>query len=481
MRLLKILAVLTIALALSVGAYAETQSVKVSGAITERAFARCNYDLKNHEARTAQTSNDWATFLQSTAEVQVDADLTDNVGGVIRLVNQRVWGDNVYLDDGQMCQIGPEGTLMSRTVGYTTTDTNADSFAVDVALAYIELKQFLYSPLTLRIGRQDLWFGKGFIIGANLTQFRNDIYAAEYTAIRSFDAIRATLDYDPLTIDAVYAKITENGMRKDDDVNLWGVNAGYVFDKYNADAEGYFWWKQDRNTGSPAGTSIGSVNGITSNNIYVLGTRGSIDPIENWTVSAEGAYQFGQFLGADYQNTTRQRSAWAVDASLECRYWKDKYAWKPVVAIEYILYSGETDASDDNNAFASGTYTGWDVMYRGKFDTAIREWQNVFYRTLQASSPACTNQQQLLLKGSIEPTDSLTINATYGHFWLCERYAGVTPNKNIGDELDFNLTWDYTEDVSFGLLAGWFFPGNHWANGNSDVAADVVGTVKLSF
>jgi len=339
----------------------------------------------------------------------------------------------------------------------------------------------LYSPLTLRIGRQDLWFGRGFIIGKNLTQYRNNIFAAEYTAVNSFDAIRATLDYDPWTIDAVYAKITENGMRADDDVNLFGINVGYVFDSYNADIEAYWWYKQDRNPGGTYGTSVTSINGHVSNDVHVFGARGSIDPIEDWTLALEGAYQGGNYLGVNSQVNSRTRSAWALDAMIECRFWQDDFAWKPVIGAEYIFYSGNKDMGDTNAAGATGHYEGWDQMYRGKFDTAIREFQNVFYRTAQASTPSSTNQHQILVRGTVEPTDSLTFNVVYAHFWLAEDIAPTNTKNNIGDEVDLQIVWDYTEDVSFGLLAGWFIPGSHWTDGRDDVATDLVGTVKLSF
>lgn len=105
MKLFKVLCVLALVFAVSTIAYAETQSVKVSGDITLRAFARNNYDLDNDDPGplvapavadpnlvgplgTAATrlnagveSTDWATYLLNTAEVQIDADLTDNVSG----------------------------------------------------------------------------------------------------------------------------------------------------------------------------------------------------------------------------------------------------------------------------------------------------------------------------------------------------------------------------------------------------------------
>ncbi|MFH1878806.1 MAG: alginate export family protein [Candidatus Omnitrophota bacterium] len=488
MKFLKVLCAVALVLAVSTIAYAETQSVKISGEITERAFARDNFDLDNNNTVTTNTgygSSDWATYLLSTVEVQVDADLTDNVAAVIRLENQRVWGDQYYLSDnnGELGRIaGIRDQVVARDVNWWGSLLNeSNAYKIGVDLAYIELKEFLYSPLTLRIGRQDLWFGKGFIIGNSLLDSENNIYPQEYTCVTSFDAVRATLDYDPWTIDGVFAKMSENARRSDDDINLWGINVGYVFDSYNAEVEGYWWYRQHRNPDTAATImSITANNNLTSNDVHTFGARGSFDPIEDWTIALEGAYQAGDFIGIAAQREERKRSAWAIDAMVECRYWQDDFAWRPVLGAEYIYYSGEKD-SGDRNVTSNGTYNGWDPMYRGKFDTAIREFQNVFYRTTQVSTPSFTNQHQLLVRGSVEPTDSLTVNATYAHFWLDKQYNEDNTRKNVGDEVDVTVTWDYTEDVSFGLLAGWFFPGNYWRGGEDNIATDVVGTVKLSF
>ena len=85
MKFLKVMCVVALMLAVSTAAFAETQSVKVSGDITMRGIARGNYDLNSNDIETnaGGESSDWASYLTSTAEIQVDADLTDNVSGVI--------------------------------------------------------------------------------------------------------------------------------------------------------------------------------------------------------------------------------------------------------------------------------------------------------------------------------------------------------------------------------------------------------------
>jgi hypothetical protein len=144
--------VLALVLTVSAIAYAETQSVKVSGDITVRTFARNNYDLDNDDPNPFQfgvQSTDWATHLMSTTEVQIDADLTDNVSGVIRLVNQRVWGNNQYYSApaGETGNVGVANGRWDLFTAAVINPGNGDEFDIVVDLAYIELKEFLYRCL----------------------------------------------------------------------------------------------------------------------------------------------------------------------------------------------------------------------------------------------------------------------------------------------------------------------------------------------
>ncbi|HNX90734.1 MAG TPA: alginate export family protein [Candidatus Omnitrophota bacterium] len=495
MKFLKIMLAIAMVMSISTVSFAETQTVKVSGDINSYAFARDNYNLNRDTAAAAtgvptdnsgSNSTSWQSYELTTTEVQVAADLTDNVSGVVKLFNQRMWGSSY--DSSEVSGLGMNNLPFNDQVSERTVASD-DAFNVNVELAYVELKEFLYSPLTLKIGRQDLWFGKGFIVGANMQDPDGSLIPYEYTVDRGFDAIRATLDYNPWTIDGIAAKINENAQLADDDTNLFGVNVGYVFDAYNAEAEAYWFMKQQRFTGSEATALVADVqNGVDSNDVHTIGMRGSMDPIEDWTLALEGAYQFGNYVGVDAQNEDRGRSAFAIDASAECRWLQNKFAWKPVGKLEYIFYSGEENLGSTGLTSANGEYHGWDSMYRGKFDTAIREYQNVYYVTAMSSCPSSTNQHQVLVSGSIQPTDSLTCSATYGVFWLQEKYtedpvAGVnTDKKFVGQEVDLNTVWDYTEDVSFGLLCAWFVPGDHFSSeAGNDVATDIVGSVKLSF
>lgn len=501
--------VIAVALCLTASAYAETQSVKVSGDLTVRGIWREAYELRGNppmdegvvlgrrDGRTTDTLvlyGGHQSWWMSNTEVEVDAELTDNVSTVIRLVNERDWNVNVKnINTGQ--NVSMNGSMFAGA-GYVA---NADDFQVNVDLAYVTLKNFVYCPLSVTIGRQDLWFGKGFIVGSNAVYNNYSvglIQAPEYTARTAFDSIKAVLDYDPWTISAIYSKISENATSDFDDIDLYGVNVGYRFECYKAEAEAYWFWKQDHSI--PAWNS----NKRDSNNdIHTIGMRGSMDPICDLTVAGEVAYQFGSYIGAVDQAVGMARSAWAADASAEYRGLMDKICWKPKLGLEYIFYSGEEGEANDNNA--TGIYHGWDPMFRGKYDSAIREFMGTYYSSYDypitaTGTPSCddasfTNQSQIVMSGSLEPMDCVTLKGNINLFWLNSPILAVNPGipvdavgniwtkGYIGTEFDGQAIWDYTEDVSFGLLMAWFVPGANVYQNADKAAQDIVGTCKVSF
>ncbi len=492
MKIFSILCALALVVGIATAAYADTQSIKVSGDLTVRGIVRDAYTFdasptENSPVLRAGADSPTQTFFMSTTELQVDADMTDNVSAVVRLVNQRDWNRAT-----KAIMIGTRLNPNGRC-GYTPLD---DEFDVAVDLAYVELKDFIYSPLTLTVGRQDIWIGKGFIVGANQQNIGNvlandvggELTAPEYTAINSFDAAKAVLDYDPWTITGIFAKIEENVVGSSDDVTLYGVNVGYVFDVYKADIEGYWFNKDDQQVENWA---AGDKHG---NDVHAVGARTTFDPIDVLTIDVEGAYQFGRYVGTRRQTAERERSAYAFDIAAEWRYLMDKYAWKPKLGGEIIIYSGNEE--EENPDVVSGDYTGWDPMYRGKFDSAIREFTGRYYVSamypqlntapLQSSPDAAfTNQQQYIIKGTIEPIETVTVNANYNLFCTMQDIqdaTGTTHDGIIGQEIDVVATWDYTEDVTFGILGAWFFPHDDvYANGLDDHATDVVGTMTVSF
>ena len=193
---------------LAVPAFASVQNVKVSGNIDSLYLYRHNFDL----GQEATIDEDQSEFITQTF-LRVDADLTDNVSTTVRLINERHWQN-------------------------TNDDSSSD---VDLNLAFVTLREMLYSPLTVIVGRQDFRYGNSFIMDSTGTNNSApsdsglSSTAGDLTKQKALDAIRIVLDYNPLTIEAFYSAIdpTTTGLTTiDDSVNLWGINTTYSLGSY---------------------------------------------------------------------------------------------------------------------------------------------------------------------------------------------------------------------------------------------------------
>lgn len=493
MKHLKLLAVLALLVAVSAPAFAETQTVKVSGALDSYWFYRRNLDLRdgndagsvpfgvavpaaNAGAGTTINASEGDNFFMSIAQVEVAADLTDSVSVVINLLNQRDWNADTYEASA--------GADLARGA-----ENREEEFDVAVDLAYAQMKEIFYAPLTLTFGRQDLWFGRGFIVGANYQDPNNSIGANEFTGVVSFDAVRATLDFEPWTIDVVYANIDENSHDAERDTQFWFTNVNYQFAEYNAEWEGYWHIDSDKDLvgGAPgAAGTIDTPRTAPDNLTQTVGTRAQFDPIQQITLGGEIAVQFGDYFSAGAQ-PERERQALALELFGEYRW---DYVWKPMAGVQYVHFSG------DNGLLTTGDYEGWNQLYRGPTYGDIRDWQQIFYATaLVSDQPAGTNQSHFALYGSLAPLEDLKIDGWVYWFQQDEPLivlSGTGQSElsgDIGTEVDVHVTYDYTEDVSFNMWLAWFMPGelfDHQTQGGTagstdDNAFQSVSSVKVVF
>ena len=491
MKHLRALIMAALVLAVAAPAFAETQNVKVSGSLDAYWFYRVNLDLQDNNdsgaipvagavpasggtTNSTGHSSEADDYFRSNTQIEVSADLTDNVSTVINIVNQRDWNADDFVADADFD---------------ATTTTVTNEFDIILDLAYVQMKEIFYSPLTLTIGRQDLWFGRGFIVGNNNAAWDTQgiTQADEYSVTTAFDALRATLDFNPWTIDFVFSKIQEGAHDPEDDIDLYIANVNYKFAEYNAVAEGYYVGEFDRNALRTAGTSLTNDSGGTrDNDTNTLGGRVQFDPISQITLGGELAYQFGSYRAAKAATvvfpSARDRDAWAADIFGTYRF---DYTWKPEITLEYVLFSGESDLG----AGSTQSYSAWNGLYRGKFWTAYADFREFVYATSDAGDTAAvTNEEFVQVKGALKPLDDLLLEAAFTYLWFSEDIhttatdptTGTRANE-IGWEIDLVATYDYTEDVSFGVLAGWFVPGDFYNSPNDATATDIVSSVKVTF
>jgi len=454
-------------MAACVPAFAAVQNIKVSGDILARMINRQNFDLTKGNGVNFE---DEISVFNTVVRLRVDADLTDNVSTVVRLINERDWD--------------------------VATVSSTD---IDLDLAYVTMKEFLYAPLTIAIGRQELHFGNDMIIGDGVgndpnasvvniggigtNQTTNYAEATGYTNAvngdlayrKAFDAIRATLDYDPLVIDVIFAVIDENtvaGADNNDDVNLYGINAGYQFDdKWSTSAEAYWWNKDQQNTANK------------NDRVVTIGARVSTNPTQKLNLQQEVAWQGGDKL--DTNSVTRERNAWASQTMVT---YVPGWRHDPVFGMVYSYFSGDADPASTGGATIGKEYHAWDPMFENQ--TAGR--------ILNALLPQW-NAHNVDLMAIVKPDfiDDVTLRIDWIYQCLSK---GLSTNmslvndynpsidfaadkKELGQEVDLTVTYDYTEDVQFGLCLDWFFPGRALTvrNLQSEVANEVIATCKVEF
>lgn len=500
MNKLKALGIFALALAMTAPAFAETQTVKVSGSLDVYWASRENFDLSDGNdvalvpvGNTTQGSSvgnnargatsDSAQFWFSVVQVEIAADLTDNVSVVVNLFNQRDWNANLFDDNSG--------------VGYSTSNAT-DEFDIGVDLAYVQMKEIFYAPLTLTIGRQDIEFGRGFIIGNwNIQDPNNGLTLDEYSAVTSYDAVVAALDFDPWTIHFASVFADQNSINSNDDRIVYIANVNYQFSEYNAEWEGYFMHDHQRVGDSTAASVPPTVNeSVRTNTTYVVGTRAQYDPIEPLTLGGEVAYQFGQYFattstGVLVGTDGQQRDAWALDLFGEYR-WSD-HVYSPYVGLEYVFLSGDDPAADNNNS----DHKGWNGLFRSPTYGVIYDYLETYYQTaLVGDAAQSDNHQHLAINSGFMPMDDLSIDGTFYIFWTDEDVISTTggnSGENVGtfagNELDVQVTYDYTEDVTFGLGLAWFFPGDiyddahggSYTNSLNDTATAVTASVGVTF
>lgn len=393
--------------------FAAVQNVKVGGSLVTTSV------IRNDFQGTSSQQNE----ILSQVGLNVAADLTDNVSTNVGLVNERVWGSY------------SAGTAVSN---------------VDVDTAYVTMKELLYAPLTLTVGRQKLAYGNQFIIGDGdgTSQVGTTIAAlGDLTGGVNFDAIKAVLAYEPLTIDLFAARVSNNGVlaqtttAAQDNQNLFGVNANYKMgDKMSSVVEGYVFVDQNDTATdfTPADISQKSVT------TYTPGLRLSTNPIEGLNVQLEGAYQLGHFYTTEMQTRS---NAFALQGLVNYALpvMKDM---KPVLSAGYTYRSG--NSADSNKKAFSSAYANQNV---GTIYHALGyDGQNVAQNGSQLGS----------LGLSVSPMKDVTTKITGTGVWLAngENSSPTSrASRYVGTEADLDVTYAYTEDVKFGVSAGAFMTG----------------------
>jgi hypothetical protein len=430
----KLMFILAIALlaSITVAAYAEVQNVKVGGDIYVIGINRYRFDLTKHNNAVNNTHNGdlWGTVTR----VRIDADLTDNVSTTVRVLNERVWA----------------------TLGETTDNTD-----IDLDLALVTLKEFLFEPVTMVIGRQPLKLGDGLLVADPYTNQTGSAISAFPSGFRglsqrrAFDGIVAVLDYAPVKVTGGFVKglsgytnLTNNNA----DADVYALNIIAKDPILKITPEFTYVLKDFKKT----------VNGVGQVNNYSI--RLTSAPIKDLKTRGEFVYQTQKNCVARASDR-KSMSDTAFTAGVD--YVLSGVKMKPTLGMDYMRLS-----------------QNWDRMY-----------ESIVTGDIINGLFANTNQQVIGFNVGMKPADDFTVKFRYANARAVKAYNDttllawgstttcydMTDKKDLGNEFDVNLIYDYTEDVQFGFKVGYFNPGTAFDGANDEYASQVVGTMKVTF
>ena len=437
MRYLTIIFTLALVVCLTTTAKADVENVRVGGDVGIRYINREDLDLTD-KTRTTNTDDSW---FDSTVRLQIDAELSDDVASCIRLINERDWD--------------------AANSGVTED--------VELDLGYMTLDNMFGYPVKATLGRQEILFGEGFLVGDGYGSVTTGDLAAGDSVRKAFDALRLSYSAEPYTVDVFTAKIDEDfgAGAGTGDVDLNGININYDYLDIATFDLGYF-VKSDS---------------ALNRRVKALSLRGegSIPAVLGLTVKGEYVDEDGD---SDRLNARGSKDLDASAWYLGAEYAFQDMMYEPYIGVTYTVMSGDKDSN--TAAIPANDDEQFDPLYQDVDYGAIAE-----LLPASAGGEIQTNLNAWTIAAGLKPTEALSVDVAYNILKRDETASGV--DDDLGDELDITLTYDYTEDVQFGLCAAWFNPGGWFddlqqggndltANANRDeTATQIVGSVKVSF
>lgn len=335
------------------------------------------------------------SFVEQRTRLNVRADFTEMVSAFIELDSYDIWGEDF------------------RSNYITGVDSRAfTNEDVEVFQAYVEASEMFGLPLRMRIGRQEMVLGNGWLVGNNNT--------GPYFTGLSFDAIRATYLTDVFSVDAFWSKLDERSpLEEDGDIDLYGVYASFLgVENMTIDA----YWLLVRDAISRQDTQFGwvgewiedifDVDNYDPTYLNTVGLRGA-GTFGGFDYDAEVAYQFGN---ADSVNSLFAGEGLISPYGPEG---EDFDAWGGNLEIGYTF-----DMAYQPRVFIGGAYLGGD----DNRDVSFVDWLGAIACPFWSGN---TNLSFNRLFSDTRYSNFLDLNSNLSNVWLARAGVSVMPTEQL--------------------------------------------------
>jgi hypothetical protein len=396
--------------------------------------------------------SDQDSFIRTEAHLWFSADLSDNVMTKISVEVDRRWDGQSYegtyyeypYSDYDLSSVGSEGYAIG----------SSDDLEVFLEEAFIQMSQMYDSSFNLKLGRQFIQLGDGFVVGDAdpFSEFTLNT-KGEYE-VDPFDAIFGWFDGEDWVLDLIYAKVAETGtMRDDSDVWIayftYSGMENFAFDLYFLYA----------NIETDALLSSYSYAGVDDSDLFAVGGRISGTAVEGLSYKLEGLYEFGE-VETQGSDDDGDLSAWAIEAGLKYVFESDYNPW---IEFTYVFESGDDDLED------------------GDIDAFIPLFENRTYGEILDGFTS-SNVHVFNLGGGFNITPELSLYGKYYYIMAAEDQV-YGEDDEIGHEFDAYLDYTITEEATAMLAGGFVSPGDaiEYLYGEDDSAYFVRAGVKVEF
>lgn len=416
-------------------------------------------------------------FVEQRTKLNVKADFTDNVSAFIELDSYDIWGEDF------------RSNYITGVDGRAWTGDD-----VEVYQAYIEAREMFGYPLQVRIGRQEIRLGSGWLVGTNDADslFRG----------LSFDGIRATYATDMFSVDAIWAKLAERGaVEEDGDTDMYALYGSYKGIE-NITLDAYWIWVRD--AVAVADTYYGwfgewaedilGVDDYDVTSLHTIGLRGA-GTLGAFDFDAEIAYQFGDAatvgnmfaalgLNSPYGDDGADFSTWG--ANLQMGYTFDM-TWNPRVFLGGAYFGGEDNRDVDFWEWLGAIACPfWHADASVSFNRLFSDYH--YSNFVAAPNADCSNLWLAYTGVCAKPTEKLMLILAVAYVQSLENYDTTWPvwwifgsrwtplanfsfidQENPDDlcwELDLTAVYNYSEDLSFEAGYSHLFLGDGAAEGN---------------
>jgi hypothetical protein len=396
---------------------------------------------KNLNVEEKDTYLDSQSLYDYRVRLNLEAKVSPNTTGYVEVESNRAdnnRSENVPWGSGGQ---GPRGNY---AVGNWHNESN-----LYIRQAWIQYQGtgLLGVPAGFKVGKQLIKLGYGLFF--DHTYFGDD-------AILVF-----VKPLEELTIAAHTIKFRGGNPALNDDATAYGILAAYAGKGFGLSAD--VTYVDHQNFGNNGGPGP-----FPDIHLWNFGLRGNVDDIAGTGLNfrADVEFQTGKIRDIDPAEPDIKLSGWAALAGLD-------YKFKPIpltLTLEYAIGSGDKDSTDNKiEAFitALGPEQHYTFIYEYLAPTACNFLGN--------TQTGLCNTQYLKFGGSFDITKD--INAKLYGYWLRAHRAvdingSLQPDKDIGWEVDANVTYQIDKGLKYWVEAGYFWPGDAYKLPNGKDADD---------